>query len=382
MRLADFILKDIEPILIEWEAFARSLTSGSTLKKSALRNAAGKMLLAIARDMQSAQSPAQKKSKAKGHGGTDSEESDRLDHASKFHGSERVGVGFNLMEVVAEYRALRASVLRLWRESQTQPHLNDIDDIIRFNEAIDQSLTEAIDSYTDRVEHSRRMFLAILSHDLRSPVGTIQGAMQVAALDNKDKASRTAKALSMIERHTKTITRLIDDLIDFASTGLGSAIPLTRSSFDLEALCREVFESFRVTYPERVLRFHSNGDLTGDWDADRLRQAISNLIGNALQHGDTEEPVELSIISEESAVVLSVHNGGPPIPSEMLTTIFNPLMRYAQSESTEKKASKSVGLGLYIAREVVFAHGGTVEVGSTAQSGTTFTVRLPRTMPD
>lgn len=382
MRLADFIFKNIEPILVEWEAFARSLRSGSAMTKLALRNAAGKILLAIAQDMQNAQNPDQRASKSKGHGGADSKASDRLDYASKFHGSERVGSGFDIMEVVAEYRALRASVLRLWRESQPHPNADDIDDITRFNEAIDQSLTEAVGSYTNRVEQSRRMFLAILSHDLKNPVGNINGAAQVAARVTTNEDLKAAKALSMIERSTKTITRLIDDLIDFASTGLGRAMPLMRSSFDLEELGREVFEEFFVAYPQRTLRFHPDGDLTGDWDAARLRQVLSNLMGNALQHGATEEPVELSITSEESIVVLSVHNGGLPIPSERLSTIFDPLMRYAQLEASAQKASSSIGLGLYIAREVVFAHGGTIAVNSTAQDGTTFTVRLPRTEPD
>lgn len=380
MRLADFILGNIEPILIEWEAFARSLAPGEQMTNLALRDSAEAILLATARDMQSDQSLVQQASKSKGHGGAGGEESDRLDHASKLHGAERVGSGFDIMEVVSEYRALRASVLRLWRESCPQPDINDINDITRFNESIDQSLAEAVGSYTNRVEQSRRMFLAILSHDLRNPLNSIRGAAHMVSRTTNEDVS-FAKALSMIERNTETITRLTSDLIDFASTGLGSAMPLTRSPVDLEKLGRNVFEEFCFAYPQRTLRFHPNGDLTGDFDAARLRQVISNLMGNALQHGATEKPVELAIASEESTVILSVHNEGSPIPSEMLTTIFDPLMRYAKSESESQKVSSSIGLGLYIAREVVVAHGGTIAVTSTAQAGTTFTVRLPRTAP-
>jgi hypothetical protein len=381
MRLADFILENVEPILAEWEAFARSLTPGANMTKLALRNAAGSILRATAQDMQMAQSLTEQASKSKGQGGAGSEESDRLDHASKIHGVERVGSGFDIQEVVAEYRALRASVLRLWRESQPQPNSDDLNDITRFNESIDQSLAEAVGSYTNRVEQSRRMFLAILSHDLRNPLNSIRGAAQLASRISNDDLSY-AKALLMIERNTETITRLTSDLIDFASTGLGSAMPLTRSPVDLEKLGRNVFEEFCFAYPERTLRFHSDGDLTGDWDAPRLRQVISNLMGNALQHGATEGPVELIITADASTVVLSVQNEGPPIPSEMLSKIFDPLMRYAQSESATPRVSSSIGLGLYIAREVVVAHGGTITVVSTAQEGTTFTVRLPKIMPE
>jgi hypothetical protein len=331
--------------------------------------------------MQMAQSPAEQANKSKGQGGAGGEESDRLDHASKIHGVERVGSGFDIMEVVAEYRALRASVLRLWRESHPQANVEDLDDITRFNESIDQSLAEAVGSYTRRVEQSRRMFLAILSHDLRSPLNSIRGAAQLASRTQSEGSMGAAQALSMIERNTETIARLTNDLIDFASTGLGSSMPLIHSQFDLEQLARNVYEEFCFAYPQRTLRFHADGDLIGEWDAARLRQVIANLMGNALQHGSSEGAVELAIASEAAAVVLSVHNEGPPIPPEMLTTIFDPLMRYAKSEPEERNVSSSIGLGLYIVREVVVAHGGTITVDSTAQAGTTFTVHLPRTLP-
>ena len=185
----------------------------------------------------------------------------------------------------------------------------------------------------------------------------------------------------MIETNTKTITRLTHDLIDFASTGLGRAMPLTRSPVDLEKLGRKVYEECCFAYPQRTLHFHPNGDLTGEFDAARLQQAITNLVSNALQHGSAEGPVTLTIAAEGTTVVLSVHNQGPPIPPAMLTKIFDPLMRYAASESTAQNVSGSMGLGLYIAREVVVAHEGTITVTSTAQAGTTFTIRLPRTAP-
>lgn len=380
MRLADFILGNIEAILVEWESFARSLTPGAKMTKLALRDDAEAILRATARDMQISQSKAQQKSKSKGNGGAGGEESDRLDQASELHGVGRVGSGFDIMEVVAEYRALRASVLRLWHESRSQPNGNDTNDITRFNESIDQSLAEAVGSYTRHVEQSRRMFLAILSHDLRNPLNCIRMATQlVGRTANEEPGS--AKALSIIETNTEAITRLISDLIDFASTGLGSAMPLTRGPVDLETLCREVFESFHLAYPQRTLRFHPEVGLIGDWDAARLRQVVSNLMGNALQHGAADGLIELSVASEGSAVVLTVHNEGPSIPAELLTTIFDPLMRHAMAESAAPRVSGSIGLGLYIVREIVVAHGGTVEVTSTDQTGTTFTVNLPRAAP-
>ncbi len=376
MRLAKFILANIEPILVEWEAFALTLASGANMTKLALRDHSQAILLAAARDMEAKQSLTQQEDKSQGEGGADTMESDQLDIASARHAEERVGAGFDIIEVVSEYRALRASVLRLWRKSFLQPDLDDIDDITRFNEAIDQSLAEAISSYTERVNRSRLLFLAILGHDLRNPLTAIRMSAQLVSQENKDLQS--SEALSMIGAESKAMIKLIRDMIDFTSTWLGSAMPLNRQPVDLQILCREVVNEFHVTHPQRTLHFNPRGDLTGNWDAARIRQVVSNLLGNALQHGSPMGPVELSASSEGSTVVLSVHNEGAPIPPEALPTLFDPLVRYATVESVLQRAPGSIGLGLYIVREIVNAKGGTIAVDSTAQQGTTFTVRIPR----
>jgi signal transduction histidine kinase len=381
MRLAEFIVANMEPILAEWEAFARSLLPGAKMTVLDLRDHAESILRATARDMQSAQSLQQQASKSKGHGGAGGAESDAIDDASSLHGVGRVGSGFHITDVVSEYRALRASVLRLWRQSLPQPDVNDIDDITRFDESMDQSLAEAVSSYSKRVDQSRQMFLAILSHDLRNPLNCIRMAAQIVSREKDDPDS--VEALALIETSTEAVTRLISDLVDFTLSGLGRTMPLTRGPVDLVRLCREVVEAYRTTNPGRTLRFHSDGDITGVWDAGRLRQVISNLMGNAIQHGSPEGPVELSVAlegstPEESTVVLRVHNEGAPIPPDLLPTLFDPLVRYATRESAARRRPGSIGLGLYIVREIVVAKGGTVEVASTAQEGTTFTVRIPR----
>jgi signal transduction histidine kinase len=381
MRLAEFIVANMEPILAEWEAFARSLLPGAKMTVLDLRDHAESILRATARDMQSAQSLQQQASKSKGHGGAGGAESDAIDDASSLHGVGRVGSGFHITDVVSEYRALRASVLRLWRQSLPQPDVNDIDDITRFDESMDQSLAEAVSSYSKRVDQSRQMFLAILSHDLRNPLNCIRMAAQLVSREKVDPDS--VEALALIETSTEAVTRLISDLVDFTLSGLGRTMPLTRGPVDLVRLCREVVEAYRTTNPGRTLRFHSDGDITGVWDAGRLRQVISNLMGNAIQHGSPEGPVELSVAlegstPEESTVVLRVHNEGAPIPPDLLPTLFDPLVRYATRESAARRRPGSIGLGLYIVREIVVAKGGTVEVASTAQEGTTFTVRIPR----
>src|SRR5687767_14735860 len=206
MRLAEFIVATMEPILAEWEAFARSLLPGANMTVLALRDDAESILRATTRDIQNAQSHQQQASKSKGHGGAGGADSDRLDRASELHGVGRVGSGFHITEMVSEYRALRASVLRLWRESLRQPDLNDIDDVTRFNESMDQSLAKAVSGYSKRVDQSRQMFLAILSHDLRNPLNCIRMAATLVSQTKADPNS--AEALSMIETNTDAIARL------------------------------------------------------------------------------------------------------------------------------------------------------------------------------
>jgi signal transduction histidine kinase len=234
MRLADFISANIGPILEEWEAFVGTLSPGAEMSVQALRDDAESILLACVGDMRVAQTGQQRENKSKGHGGAGGDASDRLDDASSVHGAGRVGSGFNLNEVVSEYRALRASVLRLWRESVPSPDLNDIDDITRFNETIDQSLGMAVRSYTRRVDHSRQMFLAILGHDLRNPLYCISRSAQIASRSRVD--TKCSQALTQIETSAQAISRLVSDLLDFAATGLGAKLPLAMARVNLELL--------------------------------------------------------------------------------------------------------------------------------------------------
>ena len=376
MRLPEFILMNLEPILAEWEAFARGIWPGGKSDPLTLRDHAKDILRATVADMKSAQTTSQQsdKSKGDGHPGTDS---DRVNRASEVHGMGRVLSGFDLLAVVAEYRALRASVIRLWREGAPDSNVRDLDDLTRFNESVDQSLTEAIRSYTERVDQSRQMFLAILGHDLRGPLNSIM--MSAAVLSQTPQLDAQSQGVTaLISASVTAMARMLSDLLDFTGGSLDTRMPLSPATMDLERLCQEVIDETRAGSPTRTLRFHSSGDVTGEWDASRLRQVVSNLLGNAVQHGPETGSVDLTVRGEGSEVFLSVHNGGPAIPPDAMPTIFDPLVRVASPESQKQRRPGSIGLGLYIAREVVTAHGGAIEVKSSAEAGTVFTVRLPR----
>lgn len=375
MRLADFILSNIEPILAEWEIFARSIGAGEHLDQLALRDHAGQILQATARDMTLPQTAAEQAKKSKGL--DHPQENDALDGASKLHAVDRLTLGFDLLEVMSEYRALRASVLRLWHESSPDPEDRDVDDLTRFNESIDQSITKAVASYTSRVDQARDMFLAILSHDLRNPLNSIGMTAHMVPLVCKDPAEAIACG-QQISRNVSVMERMIADLLDYTRTRLGAGMPVKPTSLDLGSLARELFEEFRTAHPKREIQLRTDGDLNGQWDSDRVRQAISNLLGNAVQHGSADFPVTLSLRGEKSNVFIDVHNGGTPIPPGELQKIFDPLIRGSSAEHPRKNRPGSIGMGLYIAREVAKSHSGRIDVSSTAKEGTTFTIRLPR----
>jgi signal transduction histidine kinase len=375
MRLADFIVENVEPILAEWEAFARGITPGKTMDSLALRDYAGEILLATVEDMRLAQSSAQRSARSRGHGRVGDGAS--LSGASEQHAIGRLGSGFDLLELVSEYRALRASVLRLWHESGARPNDRDVDDVTRFNESIDQSLAKAVSSYTKRVDQSRDLFLAILGHDLRNPLNSI--AMSASLLPHLvEPATEAVDVASQIATDAKVMARMISDLLDYTRTRLGAGMPVLPAPMDLGRLCQGLHNEFRSAHPHRKIELRLDGDLSGRWDVDRLRQAISNLLGNAIQHSPERATVELRLSGELSDVVLAVFNGGPPIPPGELTKIFDPLVRGSSAEHPQVNRPGSIGLGLYIAREIVRSHGGTVTVTSSLASGTSFTIRLPR----
>jgi signal transduction histidine kinase len=242
---------------------------------------------------------------------------------------------------------------------------------------MDQSLSKAVASYTKRVDQARDMFLAILGHDLRNPLGAIAMSAKVLPLVSNDK-SEIQECGEMISRSASAMERMISDLLDYTRTRLGAGMPVKPVPMNLGLLGSELIAEFRAAHPDRRIEFRNDGDLYGRWDADRMRQAISNLMGNALQHGSSDFPVRLSLRGEDASVMIDVHNGGDPIPPGELPRIFDPLIRGSSADQPKANRPGSIGMGLYIAREVAKSHNGRIDVISTAKDGTSFTIRLPR----
>lgn len=369
MRLADFILRHMDAILLEWEAFARTqLPAAADLKPLALRDHAQQILVAVAKDLSQAQTRKEQVEKSTGH-------APKLvgapETAAQMHALLRARSGFDIKQMVAEYRALRASVLRLWIDAFA-PDGHREDDMIRFNEALDQAIAESVDFFSMQVDLARNLFLGMLGHDMRSPLQTIQTtASYLAALNAGEKVSGAA---SRLIRSGARMQGLLDDMVDFNRTKLGLGINITPNDIDLGQLLADTLDQLRVVHPDRHIDLDVVGDCEGVWDGQRLQQLVGNLVLNAIKYGTQDAPVHVTVTDKGAEVLLEVRNTGTPIERSTLDLIFNPLQR-GPNQGTN--ADGSLGLGLYIAREIAKAHGGDIEARSDAAE-TVFSVNLPR----
>jgi signal transduction histidine kinase len=373
MRLTQFINDNIEPILVEWESFARTMIPpAETMSVSELRDHARDILLAIAKDMDTAQSEREREGKSKGHAKRPANDS-----FSTLHGGLRQRSGFELTQLAAEYRALRATVLRLWAQELVVADAAVLEEVNRFNEGIDQSLAEAVASYSQLVAHSRDTFLAVLGHDLRNPLSALSTCVQVLGVT--DEPDRKAKTLQIAQRSITSINEMVTDLLEYTRTRLGRGIEVNPKPGNFAALCRQAFDEVCAAHPKRNLGCDIPENIPLAFDAPRMHQVLTNLLSNAVQHGDAAFPILLVVRDDEAAATMVVKNQGTPISPEALQVIFNPLVQIAAKKSElHERPATSLGLGLFIAREIVTGHGGTIAVTSTANEGTAFSVRLPR----
>ncbi|MRV73320.1 sensor histidine kinase [Duganella sp. FT92W] len=373
MNIAKFILSHMEPILTEWEAFAA--TFGAAAEKMStleLRDHAKQILEFVALEIEQAESPAQREAKSHGLG----PHSDLADSASTIHGKLRFESGFTLLQLIAEYRALRASVLKLWGETNRSTTPDTVEQIMRFNEAIDQSIADAAVAYFDKVNETRDIFLAILGHDLRSPLAATSTAgsylTRSGAFDE-----RVQQIGVRIKRSAATMTAMVNDLLSLARTQLGDGIHIERRECDLLEMCQWAIEDASAAHPRANFDLRASGELMGLFDQARLQQLLTNLANNAAQYGAAGKPIMIEIEGQETRILLTVANQGAVIPEELLPTLFDSLVQLPEKKGDSRPAS-SLGLGLFIAKKIAVAHGGEISVVSNDVAGTVFTVEIPR----
>jgi signal transduction histidine kinase len=397
VRLADFILANVEPILAEWESFARSIwPNGATAEPAEMRDEAEDILRATAVDMQSEQTAAQQADKSKG-ASRPRDEGGGLTRASSAHGTGRAASGFNLWAVVAEYRALRASVLRLWRDSGPAPDVRDVDEITRFNESMDQSLSNAVRGYAAQVDREREallareqasrreaeaanrakdVFLATLSHEMRTPLNAIVGWLSL--LRHEDAETRHfQEGLKVIERNTQAQMQLIDDLLDVSRIVSGK-LRVDIRPCELTDVINVGVNAMRPAAEARgiTLNVRLDPSASAAWcDSVRIQQVVWNLVSNAVKFTPKGGRVDVTLSREQSSFQIQVSDNGQGISPELLPHVFD---RFRQSDSSTRRRFAGLGLGLSIVKYIVEAHGGAVEAKSAGEGkGSTFTIRLP-----
>jgi signal transduction histidine kinase len=372
VRLSRFIITNSEKILAEFEAFARSIVPKGTMDIAELRDHAQQMLTVVARDLETPQTKREGTEKSRGR--SDSNEISP-DTPAQEHGFGRAQSGFTMAQMVSEYRALRSSVIRLWIEEKGE--LGDVDlvDLVRFNEAIDQALAESTARFAKEIDETRETFLGILGHDLRSPLGAIITSAKFM-LGAEPPAPIVRTLVGGIVSSGERMNDMVATLLDFTRGRLGVAIPIERTALDLNTILRNSVDEIKAAHPEANVVLRTSGDLRGEWDGARLSQVLSNLLSNAIKHGSAGTPVTVTARGEGDHVVISVHNLGSPILPQHFQQIFKPMSRTASTTPDPNH----LGLGLYIAERVITAHSGTIEVESAEGTGTTFTIRLPRSV--
>jgi signal transduction histidine kinase len=370
-KLSTFILDNIEAILQQWEDFARSLRPGRLMTVTALRNDAERMLRFIAADIETSQSRSEQHRKSIGHG---RQLANGIDSAAHDHGKARAVDHFTFSEMVSEYRALRSAVTRLWLDSVGVDHESVID-LVRFNEAIDQVLAESVVRFAATVERESDLFTASIGHDLRNPLNSIVSSSELlsrsAVLPDAERA-----AAKRIGNSALRMANMLAELQDFSRSRLDGLLRLSLEQARVADICREVIAEIAAAHQNYTLQFKESGDTGAVVDRKRMSQVISNLVGNAVQHGAPSGTISVSAQGGEQHVRVEVHNEGPAIARARLDDIFEPLHRVAPEEP---RTPGSLGLGLYIVRRVVLAHGGCVSVTSTDADGTSFVVEIPRT---
>ena len=214
------------------------------------------------------------------------------------------------------------------------------------------------------------MFIGILGHDLRNPLN----AISIGAALIKRKGIADDRVLERILQSSERMSNMVGQLLDLTRTRLAGGIPIERRAAGFRAIVAGAIEELQLVYRDRDIHLETGEEIEGLWDTDRLAQVVSNLVGNALEHGAADQPVTVRLSADGDLVRFSVHSFGPPIPPEVLPLIFDPYRR----TSARSGRSKGLGLGLFITQQIVLAHGGRLDCRSTGEEGTTLTVVLPR----
>ena len=287
-------------------------------------------------------------------------------HLVQGHALTRLGHGVTLATLLAEYQLLREIILE-----HVLKHTRDARGIIALDKAFDLAFAESVQRFTIQRDEIRDRFIGILGHDLRNPLMALTLAAETIYATGCSQNAHTRLADS-IRKGGERMGRMIGDLMDFALGQFGTGIPIVPQTCNMGAIAREAVDELRATHAGRDIVLEASGELVGSWDHDRVVQVISNLVANALVHGEDPIRVTVSESEDNQTVMTEVHNRGTPIPAELLNNLFDPFRRGPRAKRG------GLGLGLYIVAQIALAHGAKTTVQSTAERGTVFRIAWPR----
>jgi signal transduction histidine kinase len=257
----------------------------------------------------------------------------------------------------------------LWAEKE--PGEVTVVDVIRFNEAIDQAIAESVEFFSEETDQLRNVFLGVLGHDLRGPLNAI---LLTAELISRKTKHQPLSEVGVLIRSGRRMASLLDTLLQYNRTALGGGMTIHRESTDLAQACGLEVELLQAAHPDSQIRLEVDGDCSGEFDASAVREALGNLVNNAVSYGD-DGPILLSLKGQSATVSLKVSNSGQEIPAAEIPALFNALQRGEDIRPDDSRTS--LGLGLFIVQQIATAHGGEVRCASSA-AGTTFEILLPR----
>lgn len=372
MSLSTFIRKNEEAILTDWEEFAQAhIGSAKEVSMAELRNHLRSILKFVTDDMDSFQKDF---SRFENSGSADQEDPSAIDLLETYDDLHFIEA-FDAEDLIVEFHALRASVIRLWEGERGQAPA-DYHELVKFNESVDEACSEGFIYYTEKVDHARNLLLASLVHDIRNPLGILS----VVAQKLKSRTDMDDREKMLTEQIFLGATRCVDlvsDLIDDVRARSGNGLPVIIHDIDLEDLIEKTVTEIQIVHPLQKISVWAEGNLKGSGDKARLGQVLSHLILNAIQHGQTSTLIEVAAKGEEEEIIISVHNYGVPIPPAIIPDIFE-AMTQGSDYQRPASATSSLGMGLFIVREIVEAHDGEIDVTSTEDAGTTFTLHIPR----
>jgi signal transduction histidine kinase len=350
MRLADFLDAEREQILGAAADFAKTLPTLVDASDEVLRDHFSQCLDVIASDLRTKQSRMESIAKSQGRGPQNSGTT-----AAEDHGEARANSGLTSSQLLSEYRALRSSVLRLWME-QCQPSGDSLEEVVRFNEAIDQAVAESLIHYERQVEQWRHIFLGVIGHDLRTPLNAISLTSDFLRLKV---TAELKKQVDVLAKSIKRIGAMLDSLLNFSNGQIGSEMTLTLQKADLAKEIAEEVSIIRAAFPDAEINLDVGQPASGSFDVSRIREAVTNLVSNAVQHG-TSKLVKVVVTNDGKNFHIKVRNDGH-IPENKRAGIFHPMKSGGDYKTGHRT---NLGLGLFICKQITSAHRGEIYVTS------------------